>query len=164
MRKNYSVGFKRKRMGKTDYRKRLAILSANKPRLVVRKSLNNILAQVVEYDEKGDRVIVSSHSAELKKYSWDKNCGNIPSAYLVGLLIGSKSKKKNIKEMILDLGSQKSIKGSRVYSLLKGCIDSGVVIPHSKEILPSGDRINGKHIKNFDTKKFEEVKTKVLGA
>ena len=164
MRKNYSLGFRRKRIGKTDYRKRLTLLSANKPRLVVRKSLNNILAQVVEYHEKGDKVIVSSHSAELKKYGWGNSKGNLPSAYLVGLLIASKSKKKNMKEMILDAGSQKSIKGSRIYSLLKGCIDNGLVIPHSTEILPPEDRIKGKHIKNFDAKKFEEVKNKVLGA
>lgn len=164
MMKNYSVGYRRKRIGKTDYRKRLSLLSANQPRLVVRKSINNILAQVVEYDEKGDKVIASSHSTELKKYGWEKNYGNMPAAYLVGLLIGSKSKKNNIKGLVLDIGSQKSMKGSRIYSLLKGCIDSGLDIPHSKDILPSEDRIKGKHIKNFDVKKFEEVKNKVLGA
>ena len=164
MRKNYSVGFRRKRNGKTDYRKRLTLLLANKPRLVVRKSINNILAQVVEYDEKGDKVIASSHSTELKKYGWEKNYGNLPAAYLVGLLIGSKSKKKGVNDLILDIGFQKSMGGSRIYSLLKGCIDYGLNIPHSKEILPSEDRIKGKHIKNFDVKKFEEVKNKVLGA
>ncbi|MBW2974225.1 50S ribosomal protein L18 [Candidatus Woesearchaeota archaeon] len=158
------TGFKRKRLGKTDYRKRLRILSSNRPRLVVRKSLKNILAQVVEYKGKGDKVILSVHSSELKKMGYDGNKGNIPASYLIGLLIGSKAKKSNIRELVLDIGLQKSVKGSRIYSLLKGCIDSGLSIPHSKEIFPSEDRIKGAHIKNFNSNKFEEIKNKILGA
>lgn len=164
MRKSYRLGFKRKRLGKTNYKKRLKLLLANKPRLVVRKSNNNILAQVVSYNEKGDTVILSCHSSELKKYGWDGSKGNLPSAYLVGLLISNKTKNKDIKELVLDVGLQKSVKGSRIYALLKGCIDNGLNIPHSKDILPSEDRITGKHINNFDIKKFEEIKKKILGA
>lgn len=157
------VEFKRKRIGKTDYRKRLRLLLANKPRLVVRKSLKNILAQIVEYDEKGDRVILSAHSSELKKYGYNENKGNVPASYLVGVLMGSKANKKNIKEMVLDIGLQNSVKGSRIYSLLKGCVDAGLSIPHSKEIFPTEDRIKGKHIQNFDGANVEEVKNKILG-
>ena len=157
------MGFKRKKLGKTNYRKRLKLLLARKPRLVVRKSLKNIIAQIVEYNEKGDKVILSAHSSELKKYGYDGNKGNIPSAYLVGLLIGNKAKKKDIKELILDIGLQNSVKGSRIYSVLKGCIDTGLNIPHSKDILPIEDRIKGKHIKNFDNSKFEAIKNKILG-
>ena len=157
------LGFKRKKLGKTNYRKRLKLLLAHKPRLVVRKSLKNILAQIVEYNEKGDKVILSAHSSELKKYGYNGNKGNIPSAYLVGLLIGNKAKKKDIKELILDIGLQNSVKGSRIYSVLKGCIDTGLNIPHSKDILPMEDRIKGKHIKNFDNNKFEAIKNKISG-
>ena len=156
-------GFKRKKLGKTDYRKRLRLLLANKPRLVVRKSLKNILGQIVEYGDKGDKVILSAHSSELKKYGWEGNKGNIPSSYLVGLLVGTKAKKKDIKELILDMGLQNSVKGSRIYALLKGCIDAGLNIPHSKDILPIEDRIKGKHIEKFDANKFEEVKNKIMG-
>lgn len=156
-------GFKRKRLGKTNYRKRLKLLLANKPRLVVRKSLKNIFAQIIKYDEKGDKVVVSAHSSELKKYGYGGSKGNIPSAYLVGLLVGSKSKNKNVNELVLDIGLQNSVRGSRVYSVLKGCVDSGLNIPHSKDILPTLDRIKGKHIKDFDSNKFEEVKKKILG-
>ncbi len=157
------LGFKRKRLGKTNYRKRLKLLLANKPRLVVRKSLKNILVQIVEYNGKGDKVILSAHSSELKKYGWQGSKGNIPASYLIGLLIGNKAKKKDIKGLVLDIGLQNSVKGSRIYSLLKGCIDTGLKIPHSKDILPIEDRIKGKHIKNFDSNKFEEVKNKILG-
>ena len=156
-------GFKRKKLGKTDYRKRLRLLLANKPRIVVRKSLKNILGQIVEYGDKGDRIILSANSSELKKYGWEGNKGNIPSSYLVGLLVGTKAKKKNINDLILDIGLQNSVKGSRIYSFLKGCIDAGLNIPHSKDILPTEDRIKGKHIEKFDSNKFEEVKNKIIG-
>lgn len=157
------LGFKRKRIGKTNYRRRLKILLANKLRLVVRKSLKNMSAQIIEYNENGDKVLVGVHSSELKKYGYDGNKGNIPAAYLVGLLVGNKAKKKGIKELVLDMGLQNSVKGSRIYSVLKGCIDAGLEIPHSKDILPPDDRLNGKHIKDFDVNKFIEVKKKVLG-
>ncbi len=156
-------GLKRERLGKTDYRKRLKILLAKKPRLVVRKSLKNIIAQIVEYEEEGDKVIIAAHSSELRKYGYGDIKGNIPESYLVGLLIAGKAKKKEIKELVLDIGLQKSVKGSRIYSLLKGCIDGGLNIPHSEKILPSDDRVKGKHIKDFDSSKFEGVKNKILG-
>ncbi len=156
-------GFKRKRQGKTDYRKRLKLLLADKPRLVVRKSLKNISAQIIEYGEKGDKVILSANSSELKKYGYQGSRGNLPASYLVGLLIGAKGKKKGVGGLVLDIGLQKSIKGSRVYSVLKGCIDGGLDIPHSQDILPSEERITGKHIKDFDTGKFEEAKNKIIG-
>ena len=79
------------------------------------------------------------------------------------MLIGNKAKKKNIKELVLDIGLQKSVKGSRIYSLLKGCIDAGLNIPHSKEILPTENRVKGEHIKNFDSNKFEGMKNKIMG-
>ncbi|HZX45324.1 MAG TPA: 50S ribosomal protein L18 [Candidatus Nanoarchaeia archaeon] len=156
-----SIVFKRKRLGKTDYRKRLKLLISSKPRLVVRKSLKHITAQVVEYSSSGDKIITSASSFELKKYGYNGSKGNLPAAYLVGYLAGKKSKEKKVTEIILDSGLYKSVKGSRIYSLLKGCIDAGLSIPCSEEILPSEDRINGKHIKNFDQKNFAESKKKV---
>jgi len=164
MKGNYTLRFKRKRLGKTNYKKRLKLLSASKPRLIIRKSLNNMIAQIVEYNEKGDRVILSAHSSELKKYGWELSKGNLPAAYLVGLLVSNKAKKKNIQKLVLDIGLQKSVKGSRIYSLVKGCIDNGLDVPCSKDIFPAEDRIKGKHIDKLDINKFEEVKKKILGA
>jgi large subunit ribosomal protein L18 len=156
--------FSRKRLGKTNYKKRLKLLLAEKPRVVIRKQLNNTIVQVVEYSDKGDKIIVSCHSNELKKLGWKNSTGNVPAAYLTGLLLGKKAGKAKCSEAILDIGLQKSVKGSRIYAGLKGCIDSGIAIPHSDEILPSDDRINGKHIPHFDSKNFDEVKKKILGA
>ena len=92
--KTYNLGFRRKREGRTNYRKRLKILASNKSRLVVRKSLNNITAQVIEYHDDGDRIILSSDSKTLKKFGWKANKGNLPSAYLVGILLGTLAKKR----------------------------------------------------------------------
>ena len=43
----FKVKFRRRRELKTDYRKRLAMLKGNKPRLVVRKSNNAMTVEVV---------------------------------------------------------------------------------------------------------------------
>jgi large subunit ribosomal protein L18 len=73
---------------------------------------------------------------------------------------------KGMKEAVLDIGMQKSIKGCRLFAALKGVVDAGVEVPHSDDILPSEDRLTGKHIdahlKNGITKNFEEVKNKIL--
>lgn len=147
--KTYTLKFKRKRRGKTDYRKRLKILLSNKLRLVIRKSLNNIIAQIVEYNDKGDKIILSVNSKELNKFDWKINKGNLPSAYLLGLLIGKKAKNKGITELVPDIGPYKLVKGSRILGVLKGVIDTGINIPCSKEVLPKEDRIKGMHIAKY---------------
>jgi large subunit ribosomal protein L18 len=174
--KKYTVGYKRK--GKTNYKKRLKYLASNKPRLVIRPSLKNIHIQIVEFAEKGDKILFSASSRELKKLGWQFNCGNIPSAYLTGLLIGKKAKDK-IKENIADFGFKEAIKQSRICAALKGAIDSGLKIPHSKEVFPSEERTKGLHIQKYSeiakehqfskqnniknlAKNFEEVKSKIL--
>ncbi|RLG58710.1 MAG: 50S ribosomal protein L18, partial [Candidatus Hydrothermarchaeota archaeon] len=87
----YRVPFRRRREGKTDYRKRLKLLLSGKPRIVVRKTLKHTIVQVIDFDIKGDRVLVSAHSNELKKYGWQANTGNLPASYLTGLLCGKKA-------------------------------------------------------------------------
>ncbi len=183
----YRVPFRRRREGKTNYRKRLKLLLSGKPRLVVRKTNQHIIAQIITYDPKGDRTLITVHSNELrKKYGWKGNTKNLPACYLVGLIIGFKAQKIGIKEAILDIGLTPATKGGRVFAVLKGALDSGMNIPHGDEILPTEDRIRGEHIAKYaeilgeDSKKrfskyfergldprdlpkhFEEVKQKIL--
>lgn len=146
------VEFRRKREGRTNYVKRLKLLKSRKIRLVVRKSINNIVAQLVQYSPKGDNVLATATSAELGKYGYNYNKGNITSAYLTGLLIGKKSKEKGVKEAILDIGLQPSTKSSRIYAVAKGAIDGGLRIPCSPEILPNEKQIKGEHIKAYAEK------------
>jgi large subunit ribosomal protein L18 len=146
----FTLKFKKRRKGITNYKKRLKILLANKPRLVIRKSLNATNAQIVEYMPQGDKIVVSTHSRELKKYGWNLT-GNVPSAYLTGLLLGQKAKKKGIKEAVLDLGLNVPTKGGKLYAVLRGVVDAGINVPHSKEVLPSDERIKGVHVVNYST-------------
>ncbi len=156
--------YKRKLLGRTDYKKRLDLVKSRLPRMVIRKSLKNILAQIVEYHENGDKVIVSASTKELeKKFSLKTSKKNIPASYLLGLLIGKKALSKGIKKVILDLGMYRNIKGSKLYAVLKGSLDAGLEIPHEKEILPSQDRLEGKHITAHYQKKNQQLKVPDLG-
>jgi len=157
---SYLMPFKRRRKQKTNYKKRLALIKSGKIRLVIRRSLHNIKIQFIEYDVKGDKTLVTTFSTELKKLGWTRT-GNIPGAYLTGLLAGKKAKENKIEEAILDLGLQTSTKGSRIYAALKGVLDSGINVPHSEEILPSEDRTKGAHISEEIVKQFEDVKSKI---
>ena len=146
----YVVKFRRRREGITDYRKRIKLLKSKKPRLVVRKTNKYIIAHIVEFNPKGDKTLIFITSKKLKEFGWKiPSFKNTPAAYLTGLLIGKLALKKGIKEAILDIGRYPSIKGSKLYAVLKGALDAGLKIPHSKEILPSEDRIKGKHIANY---------------
>ncbi|MFH1638265.1 MAG: hypothetical protein ABIB71_07610 [Candidatus Woesearchaeota archaeon] len=87
------LDYKRKREGKTDYKKRLKLLSSKKPRLVVRKSLKNIVVQITEYDAKGDRVVIATHSRQLIRMGWKGYRRNLPAAYLVGGALRTESKR-----------------------------------------------------------------------
>ncbi len=80
----YELPFKRRYKGITNYKSRLKLLKSNKPRLVVRKTLNHIIAEIVKFDPKGDRVVAYATSQELKDLGWQFSTSNIPSAYLVG--------------------------------------------------------------------------------
>ena len=153
---------KRRRKKKTNYRKRLALIKSGKTRLVIRKSLSNISVQFINYKTEGDETIVSAFSTELKKFGWNRT-GNLPAAYLTGLLAGKRAKDKKIGEAILDLGLHTPTKGSRLYAALKGVLDSGIKVPCSEDILPSEDRIKGKHISKDIEKQFEDIKNKIVG-
>jgi large subunit ribosomal protein L18 len=145
----FTVPFRRKRQGRTYYKKRFKILMSNKPRFVVRTSLRDLHASLIEYQEKGDKVIFTINSKDLAKLGWKSDSGNVPSAYLIGLVAGKKALSIGIKNAIFDIGLNKSIKGSRLYAALAGAVDSGLNIPYDKSILPSKERISGEHIAKY---------------
>jgi len=154
------IQFKRRLKKKTNYRKRLALLRSGKTKLVIRKSLSNISVQFINFKPNGDETMATAVSTELKKLGWSRT-GNVPAAYLTGLLAGKKAKERNIKEAVLDIGLQTSTKGSRIYAALKGVLDAGINVPCSKDILPLEDRIKGKHISEELAKQFEDIKNKI---
>ena len=116
----YRVPLRRRREGKTDYRARKALILSEKPRLIARCSLKNVTVQLAVAKPNGDEVLASAHSRELtRNYGWKAPTGNVPAAYLTGLLCGLKAKAKGVEEAILDIGLAAPTKGARVFAALK---------------------------------------------
>lgn len=163
----YKVKFRRVRMGKTDYRARKQLLISKKPRLVIRKSLKNTQLQIILPQSAGDVTLVCANTQDLKKYGYTAPTGNVTSAYLAGLLLGYRAKKKGQTEAITDLGLYHTTKGGLLFAALKGAIDAGLEIPHDKKIFPSDDRISGKHIDKYRktniVEQFQAAKQKIEG-
>ncbi len=158
---HFRVTFRRRREGRTDYRARAKLLRAGVPRAVVRKTLNQTLVQIVEADPTGDRVLASAVSDDLKEQGWGAGTGNLPAAYLTGFLAGKRAAAKGVTSAVLDLGLQKPSKGGRVFAALQGLLDAGMQVPHSKEVLPTKERLRGMHISEAVAKTFDDVKKKL---
>ena len=155
----FRVHFRRRREGKTDYSKRLALLKSRIPRLVVRKTNRFIIVQIIEFGEKGDKTIVSSTSQALASFGFPGK-SNTPSAFLTGLLCGVKAKAKGIDAVVLDTGLHLASKGSIVYAALKGAAEAGLKANFGEEKMPSQERIEGKHLKGADS--FANAKQKII--
>ncbi len=161
----YRVPYRRRREGKTNYRKRLRLLLSRRARLVVRITNKRVIAQIIEYSPEGDRVLISADSKELEKFGWKGDMNNTPACYLTGLLIGKKALEAGIDYAIFDMGLRTPSKGARVFAVLKGAVDSGLNVPHSEEILPDESRIRGEHIAEYyriKPEKFSEYEKRGL--
>ena len=146
---SYRVHLRRRREGKTDYQARKALVTSRKPRLVTRASLKNVEVQIIIAKPHGDEVLAAANSRELiKTYGWKAPTGNIPAAYLTGLLCGLKAKAAGIKEAILDIGLVSPTKGSKIFAVLSGVVDAGVAVPHSEEKIVK-ERMKGEHIAKY---------------
>ncbi len=142
----FQVHFRRRREGRTDYGKRLALLKGGQTRLVVRKTNRFVICQFINDAEKGDHVVASATSQHLHKAAGYTGKCNTPSAYLTGMLAGKRAKANGVKNFVLDLGLQRSTKGNLLYAAAKGAIDAGLTAPLGETILPSKDPLEGKHL------------------
>jgi large subunit ribosomal protein L18 len=158
----FIIQHRRRREEKTDYRRRLSLLSSGNMRVAIRRSLSGVMVQFIDYDPKGDITKLTTVAADLKKFGWKLHTGNLPASYLIGLIAGLKAKSMGIEHAVLDSGLQGSTKGSRIYSALKGIVDAGVDIPHSDDILPDAARISGDHIAKYGAKLTPEKKKKLF--
>jgi large subunit ribosomal protein L18 len=162
----YKVPFRRRREGKTNYHVRYKLILSKKPRLVVRKSNGNMNLQLVVAELMGDKTLLTVTSKEIKDYGYTMSTGNLPAAYLTGLLFGKKMLALGITQTIADIGLHASTKGGRIYATIKGVVDAGVKMPHSPEIFPEDERIRGEHIKEYAgsdiVSQFEAAREKIL--
>ena len=153
----YNLQFRRRRTGRTHYGKREKLIGSGATRFVVRPSNKHFAAQVVQAKPEGDLIIASAHSSELKEFGWKAPCGNLPAAYLTGLLAGNRAKASGTSNAILDIGLHSRDPGSRLFAAAKGAIDAGLTIPHDNAILPTKERIQGQHIGNYSKLLASEV-------
>jgi|SRR3989344_3096951 len=156
--KRYTVAYRRKREGKTDYKQRFRLVKGQLPRLTVRKALKNITVQIIQYTPKGDKVLAQANTIELKKLGWKGATSNTPASYLCGMLIAKKAKDKKITQSITDIGQQTSVKGAIIYAAIKGANDNGLRVQCAETIYPDQERIKGTHIAQWAKKLKQENK------
>jgi large subunit ribosomal protein L18 len=137
---------RRRREVRTDYHQRLRLLKSGKPRLVARKSNKHVTAQLVTPSPDGDVTNASAHSGDLAEYGWEAPTGNLPSAYLTGLLAGKRALDAGVEEAVLDIGLNTPTPGSKVFAIQEGAIDAGLEIPHNDDVLADWQRNRGEHI------------------
>jgi large subunit ribosomal protein L18 len=113
-----------------------------------------VVAQLVEFTPKGDKVLVGADSSALRKYGWNYSCKNLPAAYLTGFLFGKKVAEKKYKgEMVFDTGFKSPLHKGKYYAFLKGALDAGLNVPHSgKELFPDDKKLQGAHIADYAAK------------
>ena len=145
----YKVPMRRRREVRTDYHQRLRLLKSGKPRLVARKSNKHVTAQLVATGPDGDETIACAHSSDLEEYGWDAPTGNLPAAYLTGLLAGTRAREAGADEGVLDIGLNTATPGSKVFAIQEGAIDAGLEIPHNDSVLADWSRTRGEHIADY---------------
>ncbi len=157
----YSVKFRRRRQNKTNYAKRFNILKSGKPRLVVRKTNQRFIAQIINYSRNGDVTKVNCTSSELIKYGWKHNIKNRPAAYLTGYLLAKKAQKNKINEAVIDFGLYTLTKGNKLFAFIKGVSDFGsLTLNYDQKIFPSDEllsKVSGKDL----SKDIDSVKNKI---
>jgi len=152
---------RRRRENKTDYKSRRILLTSGLPRIVVRRTNKYFILQAVESHEAQDKVIATITSKDLLKNGWDSkmegSLKSIPAGYLTGL---SFAKKLGKGKYIMDLGMTRTLKGSRIFSVVKGLVDGGLDIPVNEVVFPSEERLSGEHLKDG----LKDMIAKVKGA
>jgi len=140
---------RRRREVRTDYHQRLRLLKSGKPRLVARTSNGHARAQLVTPGPLGDETHASAHSDDLTEYGWEAPTGNLPAAYLTGLLAGKRAVEAGIEEAVLDIGLNTASPGNKVFAIQEGAIDAGLDVPHNDSVLADWSRTRGEHIAEY---------------
>jgi large subunit ribosomal protein L18 len=140
---------RRRREARTNYHQRLRLLKSGKPRLVARKSNQHTRAQLVVTGPQGDETVASATSNDLAEYGWAAPTGNLPAAYLTGLLAGYRAREAGLAEAVLDIGLNTATPGNKVFAVQEGTIDAGVEVPHNEDVFAAWPRTRGEHIAEY---------------
>lgn len=149
---------RRRKEHKTDYHRRVELLKSERARLVVRKTNKYLLVQYVLSKEAQDTIVFGLSSKVLLTHGWPKEAAgsltSLPSAYLLGLLVGKTIKNKKLATPIMDFGLRRVLGGTALQAVIKGVVDSDVAIPSQKKAFPPEERLKGTHLRTkipFDT-------------
>ncbi|MFB6162844.1 MAG: 50S ribosomal protein L18 [Halococcoides sp.] len=153
----YTVGMRRRREGRTDYHQRLRLLKSGKPRLVARTSNAAVRAQLVTPGPDGDETLAAAVSTDLADYGWEAPTGNLPAAYLTGLLAGRRARAIGLEEAVLDIGLNTPTPGSKVFAVQEGAIDAGLEVPHNDDVLADWSRTRGEHIADYADQREDDL-------
>jgi large subunit ribosomal protein L5e len=143
--------------------------NAPKYRLVVRFTNRDIITQIVTSEITGDKVFAAAYSHELRAYGIEHGLTNWAAAYATGLLLARRVLKKlgldkdftGVEEADgeytlteaaetedgerrpfkanLDVGLARTSTGARVFGVMKGASDGGILVPHSENRFPGFD-------------------------
>jgi large subunit ribosomal protein L5e len=165
----YQTKYRRRREGKTDYfsRRRMVFQDKNKYdskkyRLVVRRTCTKIICQIIYATLRGDHVMTSATSSELKQFGLTAGLTNYAASYATGLLVARRL--LNLKKMdtmfegqkkidgthfeveasddrrpfkaFLDIGLVRATTGNRAFGAMKGASDGGIFVPHEDRRFP----------------------------
>ncbi|MFH1785051.1 MAG: 50S ribosomal protein L18 [Candidatus Micrarchaeota archaeon] len=156
---SFKVYYRRRRNGKTNFAKRLALVRGEKTRMVVRRSNKGVVVQFIDFDPKGDKTLLTVNGSHLSKaYNWPSK-RNVWTAYLTGLMAGKLAQKKGVKEFILDMGMYTASKGSIIFAAQKGAFDSGMKVDYDKAKMPE-EKLSNPPDKYKSI--FEDVKSKIM--
>lgn len=141
-----------------------------KYRLIVRLTNTKVIAQIAYARIDGDMVVCCAYSTELPRYGVKVGLTNYAAAYCTGLLVARRLLKKlgldgiyagqtevdgdeyNVDEAAdgpgpfrchLDTGLTRTTTGAKVFGVLKGAVDGGLLIPHSTKRFPGFDSESG---------------------
>ncbi len=164
--KRQRLRFKRRRSGRTDYRRRLRMLRGGAPRAVVRVSNTQVTCQLVEFGMGGDSIVASVNGKTLVKHGWPAGASrkSVPACYIAGYALAKSAIAAGHDSAILDIGLASSSPGGRVFAALRGMVDAGLDVPHGADVLPDDDRINGTHIDDSIAAAVESTKKAIEGA
>jgi ribosomal protein L18 len=194
--KRYQTKQRRRRQGKTDYyaRKRLIVqdkdkYDSKKYRLVVRRTNQRIIVQVIYSTIEGDKTLVSADSYELRRFNIHAGLTNYAAAYATGLLTARRllslknigmdaiyegqtkidgelySVQDHLKDRrpfkaFLDVGLTRTTTGNRVFGALKGACDGGLYIPHNEKRFPGYHITKAEVVVGKKGKQVEQEKAK----
>ena len=153
----YKVPMRRRREARTNYHQRLRLLKSGKPRLVARKSNKHVRAQLIVTGPEGDRTLASAFSGDLAEYGWEAPTGNLPAAYLTGLLAGKRALADEVTDAVLDIGLNTATPGNKVFAVQEGAIDAGLDIPHNDDVFAEWERTRGEHIASYAEQRDEPL-------